>query len=74
MAKTNAKIKIDSKKGYIFANYGQSAAELIISCQAYMLGDEYSFIVFRNEKVSLFSIECRGIRLRFHQGTSKCTC
>lgn len=51
MAKTNAKIKVDPKKGYILAIYGQSAAELIISCQAYTLDDEYSFIVFRNEKV-----------------------
>lgn len=55
MAKTNAKVKIDQTNGKIYAIYNPSskgATELRISCQAYRLTDEYSFIVFKKEQVA----------------------
>ena len=54
MAKTNAKVKIDQKKSCIYAIYNlqtKGGLELIIMCQAYRLTEEYSFIVFKKEKV-----------------------
>lgn len=35
----------------IYAIYSQSAAELVIACQAYRLTDDYSLITFTKKKV-----------------------
>eukprot|EP01022_Parablepharisma_sp_SALTPOND_P024600 TRINITY_DN549_c2_g1_i1.p6 TRINITY_DN549_c2_g1~~TRINITY_DN549_c2_g1_i1.p6 ORF type:complete len:244 (+),score=27.49 TRINITY_DN549_c2_g1_i1:780-1511(+) len=65
MAKTNAKVKVDKTKGCIYAIYNtqsKGAMELIISCQAYRLTDEHSFIVFKKEKVQRCGVTIRETR------------
>ncbi len=54
MAKTNARVKVIPQKNKIYADYNVSSRDthdLVISCQAFKLSDEYSFITFKNEQV-----------------------
>jgi len=63
MAKSNAKVKVDKEKKNIFAIYnpqGKGVVECIIGCQAYRLTDEYSFIVFKKEKVFFLHNQKKG--------------
>lgn len=67
MAKTNAKVKVDQKKGMIYAIYTQTAIELKIMCQAFRLNDEYSIIIFRKAKVHS-NLNYRVIMQHLYQG------
>jgi hypothetical protein len=55
MAKTNAKVKVDQVKGKIYADYNigsRDSHDLVLSCQAYKLTEQFSFIVFKKEAVT----------------------